>query len=432
MFALRAYAVYAFVAATVPDEIVNLPQFGRPATKQYSGFVPVTPDAKNNLFYYFVEADVFTPETPTLIWLNGGPGASSLTGLFAENLGPQKILADGQLVANEHSLTKQYNLLAVDNPVGSGFSYTLNGAYVKSEEEMREQFVAGLRKFFQLHPEYQKNPLWVTGESYAGKYVPNIAWAIHTSLPEVPLQGVIIGNGLYNATAGYSKVRDYAFGAGVIDEHAYAALGSRQDACLAKIRHGDDDAGMFCENTTVYWIYSDAVAGKLFYYDLGLTDLDMDSITTAMGKYLNRADVREALHVGDHQWVQADESGPVSDNLLSDFAKPSTTVLAQVLDAGYRVAMYNGVRDGSVCNHMGNLETILNLPWSETPGFAAARQEPWKLNGKVAGNERRHKGLSFTILYGTGHLVPVVIPETFATFVKSITSEKRRETEVFV
>ena len=40
---------------------------------------------------------------------------------------------------------------------------------------------------------------------------------------------------------------------------------------------------MFCENTTVYWIYSDAVAGKLFYYDLGLTDLDMDSITTAMG-----------------------------------------------------------------------------------------------------------------------------------------------------
>lgn len=416
-----------FTLATASDLVEDLPGFGKPASPQYTGFVPVTPDGANNLFYYFVEAEERTADTPTLIWLNGGPGASSLTGLLSENLGPQKIVPSGDLVANKDRLTKKYNLLAIDNPVGSGFSYTTTGAYVKSEEEMRTQFVVGLKAFFAKHPEYLKHPLWVTGESYAGKYVPNIAWEIHSSFPELPLKGMIIGNGLYNATAGYESVREYAFGAGMIDEKVYAELGPRQERCLAKVQAGEPTAGMFCENTTVYWVYSEEVAGKLFYYDLGLTHVDLDSISAAMGTYLNRADVRKALHVGEHAWDQHDESGPVSDALLSDFAKPSTPVVAKVLDAGYRVAMYNGVRDGSVCNHIGNLATLLNMPWTGTPGFKSAPTTPWRSAGQVAGHTRRYEGLSFTTLMNTGHLVPTAVPEIFADFLEGVTGEGKPE-----
>ena len=87
-------------------------------------------------------------------------------GQFVENLGPQIISSDGSLNENEHRITKKYNYMAVDNPVGAGFSYTENGKYVRTEEEMRKQFVQGLRNFFALHPDLLVHPLWVTGESY--------------------------------------------------------------------------------------------------------------------------------------------------------------------------------------------------------------------------------------------------------------------------
>lgn len=68
------------------------------------------------------------------------------------------------------------------------------------------------------------------------------------------------------------------------------------------------DAGIFCENATVKWLYSPAVAGSLFYYDMGLKNADFfDDTTKAMSGYLNRPDVKAALHVGDSTWVQADE-----------------------------------------------------------------------------------------------------------------------------
>ena len=84
------------------------------------------------------------------------------------HLGPQSITANGTLVDNPDRITKTYHLLTLDNPVGSGYSSTTSGAYVRSEAEMRTQAVAALRVFFSRHPEYAANPFWVTGESYAG------------------------------------------------------------------------------------------------------------------------------------------------------------------------------------------------------------------------------------------------------------------------
>ena len=75
----------------------------------------------------------------------------------------------------------------IDNPVGSGYSYTSDESYVTSEEEMRTQFVYALRQFFAMHKEFSKNPLWVTGESYAARYVPNGSGdAVNAT--EIPLQ----------------------------------------------------------------------------------------------------------------------------------------------------------------------------------------------------------------------------------------------------
>ena len=87
------------------DEVRSLPTYGVVRGKQYAGFAPVTADGKNKLHYWFVESDAGNaPGTAILMWLNGGPGASSLSGLLVEKLGPQSIVANGTLVDNpDHS-----------------------------------------------------------------------------------------------------------------------------------------------------------------------------------------------------------------------------------------------------------------------------------------------------------------------------------------
>lgn len=402
------------------DQVISLPGYGAPKTKHYAGFSEATPDGRNKLFYYFVEADVGSSSaaTPFLIWLNGGPGASSLMGLMVENLGPQQMAANSSLVDNVHRITKKYHLMAVDNPVGAGFSYTEAEAYVRSEEEMRQQFVHALRAFYDKHPEYKRNPLWVTGESYAGKYVPNIAFELATAAQEINFQGIVVGNGLYNETAQYQTIGEMAYGAGVIDETLLNEERRREASCLAAIGEQWEKAGDFCENVTVRWLYTGpaAAAGELFYYDFGAADAAMlDDLTVSMGKYLNRADVKLALHAGGSTWMNADETGPVARALAADFTRPSAPVVAALLEMGKNVVLYNGVRDGSVCNHLGNLRALLAMSWSGAAEFAASMNSPWPSKENVLGHIRGARGLRYATVMRTGHLVPAVVPESFAT-----------------
>ena len=420
LFSSVAAATAASDAATpASDAVTTLPTYGKLHGKQYAGFAPVTADGKNKLHYWFVECDHSTPTTPLLMWLNGGPGASSLTGLLAEKLGPQSITANGTLVDNPDRITKKYHLLTLDNPVGSGYSSTSSGAYVTTEAEMRKQAVAALRVFFERHPEYRGNPFWVTGESYAGHYVPNIAWELAVNATEIPLQGVVIGNGMYNMALQYPSVGQMAYAAGAIDESILAEMETRQSQCVAKIADEPATAGAFCENVTVYWLFSDEVAGELFYYDVGLSDAKFfDDATKAMGTYLNREDVKAAVHAEGATWVQADETGPVAAALLPDWTVNSDVVVGTLLKMGYSINMYNGVRDLSSCNHIGNEKVLAELckpATSPCAGYDIAPSAPWPSTKTTEGYIRRHGNLTYATVLRTGHLVPTVVPKTFAT-----------------
>ena len=418
-----------FSSTTAPDDaVLSLPTYGKLTSKQFAGFAPVTEDGKNKLHYWFVQCDCGNaPDTPLLLWLNGGPGASSLTGLLAEKLGPQAILANGTLTDNPNAITKRYHLLTLDNPVGAGYSQTAGGDYVRFEAQMRTQAVAALRVFYKRHPEYANNPFWVTGESFAGHYVPHIAWELAINATEVPLRGVVIGNGMYNMALQYPSIGEIAFAAGVIDKPMLAQMESRQRQCVARIASAPADAGLYCERVTVYWLFSAQGAGELFYYDVGLPDARFfDDTTRAMGRYLNRDDVKAAVHAEGARWVQADEKGPVADALLADWAVNSDVVVGALLRLGYRVNMYNGVRDLSSCNHIGNeavLDALCKADGSPCAGYPAAPSRPWPSATAVEGYMRSWGNLSYATVLRTGHLVPTVVPEAFATLLATFIEE---------
>ncbi len=72
-------------------------------------------------------------------------------------IGPYRLKDKEHLVYNEGSWDEFANLLFVDNPVGTGFSYVDSDSYVHELKEMADQLIIFLEKFFAIFPEHEDN-----------------------------------------------------------------------------------------------------------------------------------------------------------------------------------------------------------------------------------------------------------------------------------
>lgn len=139
--------------------------------KQEWSYVTVQPSAHMFWWLYYVnppdKPDNFDPFTkPLLIWLQGGPGQSSTGyGNFGE-IGP----FNTQLQPRNNTLTNDYNILFIDSPVGSGFSYVdLKSKYSIHEDEIVKNLMLCIRSFLNKIPGFSNVPTYVIGEGYDGR-----------------------------------------------------------------------------------------------------------------------------------------------------------------------------------------------------------------------------------------------------------------------
>ncbi|RXH82583.1 hypothetical protein DVH24_036924 [Malus domestica] len=163
-------------AAPQSSLVTHLPGFNATfPSKHYSGYISI--DGKN-LFYYFVVSEGNPATDPVVLWLNGGPGCSSFDGFVYEH-GPFNF-AEGKpkgalpvLHLNPYSWSKVSNIIYLDSPAGVGFSYSRNQTkYTTGDIQTALDTHAFLLRQF---PEFQPNPFYISGESYAGVYVPTLA-----------------------------------------------------------------------------------------------------------------------------------------------------------------------------------------------------------------------------------------------------------------
>lgn len=185
----------------------------------YSGYLTVNEKFNSNLFFWFFPSEGNPADDPVLLWLQGGPGSSSMLGLFAEN-GPFVFKTESELELRDYRWTRSHSVIYIDNPVGTGFSFTDEGGFARNETIIGEQLFEALQQFFTMFPKLQKNRFFVTGESYAGKYVPAISYAILKKNSEakikINIQGLAIGNGLCDPIH-QLKYGQYLFELGLID-----------------------------------------------------------------------------------------------------------------------------------------------------------------------------------------------------------------------
>ena len=184
IFAVNLFLVFA----ANDDEIKDLPGLPKAINfKQYSGYLDITEG--KHYFYWFVESQKDPENAPVVLWLNGGPGCSSLFGNLGEN-GPFRVNADGKtLVLNPHSWNTVANVIYLESPVSVGFSYKDDKKYHNTDKSTAEDNHLALEAFFEKFPNLKKNPFYITGESYAGVYIPMLAQQIFATKSAIKLKG---------------------------------------------------------------------------------------------------------------------------------------------------------------------------------------------------------------------------------------------------
>eukprot|EP01039_Chlorochromonas_danica_P000975 gene975-1059_t len=204
---LIALAVLSTVnSAYSPDEILSLPGWtGALPSKQYSGYLNVA--SGSHLHYWLVQSESDPANDPLVIWFNGGPGCSSLGGFVYEH-GPFEVTTDGSTLSlRPYRWNRVVNMLYIEAPVGVGFSYNDNNDYKLNDDRTAEENLEAVEAFYALYPEFKKNDFFITGESYAGVYVPTLAEAIVKATQAgtytgAKLTGIAVGNGCSGTQVG--------------------------------------------------------------------------------------------------------------------------------------------------------------------------------------------------------------------------------------
>uniref|UniRef100_H2Y6L0 Carboxypeptidase n=1 Tax=Ciona savignyi TaxID=51511 RepID=H2Y6L0_CIOSA len=198
--------------------------------KQYSDYITVGDTNEKRLFYWYMESQSDPATDPLVLWLNGGPGCSSMSGVLGE-IGPFYVRPNITLGINKYSWNRVVNLLFVDSPAGIGFSKSgVHNCSTGDVQTTRDLFTF-LIKFFESFPHLKSHDFWITGESYAGHYIPNLAqWIVQHntakdfSFQHIKLKGFLIGNPLTNAYVDTGGYVDFVFSHQLISNQTYHEL----------------------------------------------------------------------------------------------------------------------------------------------------------------------------------------------------------------
>lgn len=121
--------------------------------------VEVDPNINANLFFWHFENKHIADKARTVIWLNGGPGCSSLDGALME-IGPLRVLDNRLLIFKDGAWNEYANLLFIDQPAGTGFSYVNTDSYDHEIDVSSNHLIRFMEKWFALFPQYETDEVW--------------------------------------------------------------------------------------------------------------------------------------------------------------------------------------------------------------------------------------------------------------------------------
>ncbi|KAI5258829.1 putative carboxypeptidase 2 [Aureobasidium subglaciale] len=433
--------------------------------KSYSGYLDV--DTNEHYFFWFFEARNQNPkDAPLTVWINGGPGSSSMIGLFQE-LGPCRVESNGTVVNNPYSWSESSNMIFIDQPAQVGFSYSIpvpgytdpnSGSIVvlsnttcpdyaeecgtysypnttltaNSTAGVAPNFWKGLQGFMGAFPQYSRHEFNFATESYGGHYAPIINQYIekqndliaNNTLPKahhINLKTVLIGNGWYDPLIQYQAYYNFTVFPGntydykpfneSVSTMMYNALygpGNCVDMTKDCYARGIDSVCSFADNFCASNVENvlDVFALRDEY---DIRELSPDPFPpTFYVDYLNSPMVQEAIGA----YVNFSESNSAVSSAFGstgddDREDGTIEALKSLVHDNMTIVLYAGDADYN-CNWLGGevVAEEVNAPGFSTAGYTNITSADNVVHAQV----KQSGKFSFVRVFESGHEVPFYQP----------------------
>ncbi|CAH0399157.1 unnamed protein product [Chilo suppressalis] len=370
--------------------------------KSVQKYVEVRPGAFIFYWLYYADGTIEgADKKPLVIWIQGGPGlAASGIANFAE-IGPLNM----DMQPRNHTWVNGKNLLLIDHPVGTGFSYvTDNSLLVKSDRVMATDLSKTIRAIFRTHKQFRKTPSYIFGQSYGGKICPRLAYYLHTAIEKkrlkMNLKGIGVGSGWVDPKESILTYSNYLYAMGAIDRNTYLKITTIAKR-IAEFIEKKDYA------TANKWdILLHSTISKESGMEINFNNINQGSqyVTLALLNKKVNSYVKPTLVIVNQSLEWSYLSEEVFDSMNESFFLPSTRFLEILLNkTDLNIAVYNGNLD-VVTPLAGATNWVHKLRWHSAEQFRNAKRIP--INGHRNGFFKKAKRFSFWWVFGAGHWVP--------------------------
>ncbi|CAL9159742.1 serine carboxypeptidase-like 17 isoform X2 [Musa acuminata AAA Group] len=433
LFVLLLFPFSAPSPARSGTVVPRLPGFRGPLPFHLeTGYVEVDEVNGVEFFYYFIESEGNPSEDPLLLWLTGGPMCSAFCGLVFE-VGPLKFVSakyNGSLpslVYRPYSWTKVSNMIFLDSPVGSGFSFSkhVESYYDAGDISWSQHVYTFLVKWLVDHPKFLSNPLYIAGDSYAGKIVPIVAQEVLNGIeaekrPLLNLQGYVIGNPVTGEKIDLNARVPFAHGMGIISDDFFKLI---QRSCDGQ----DYQSPIDSECETCFDTF-DEILSEINKYNIlepkcapaspkpktkGRRALKEEYLHLLKPPPTPALNCRNYAHILAYYWANTDivrkalhiKKGTVGEWQRCNYDLPYTRDIKSsikyhlsVTSSGYRALVYSGDHDMLIpfvgTNH-----------WTRSLNFSVIDNwRSWHVDGQVAGYATTYSNnLTFVTVKGAGH-----------------------------
>lgn len=470
----RSSAQNDYLVPNLPGLLDNIAETDQPL--MHAGYLLLYKENNTNYFFWKFSDKNKAPEAEnrTIFWLNGGPGCSSMDGALME-AGPLRVNENQQVVYNTGSWHKKGDIVFVDQPAGTGFSYT--DAYDTELYQVKYDFLKFLEKYFEVFPEQRSYEITLAGESYAGQYIPYIAAGIlehnrqagekyrmsrdtadlgvlkgnsmrddrssDDSLSDTPkqlqdipaqynLKGLVIGNGWISPNTQSLSYLPYAVQAGlistdhpqwlkVLDQHMKCqdlVAGAKVTDTFGANRVVDKVCegvlSVLLQVTQDYKASKDQQCYNMYDYTLKDSYPSCGMNWPPDLEYVYpflRQDSVMELLHIDHPSKWHECSLKVSSMFRARNLKPSITLFDGILQE-IPIVLFHGNRD-IICNYIGAEDMIKKLEWGGSRGYSDdVVVYDWLYNDTVLGYIKSERNLTFVNVFDASHMVPFDKPET--------------------
>ncbi|CAN6932454.1 unnamed protein product [Brassica oleracea] len=388
-------------------------------------YIGVGEEEEVQLFYYFIKSERNPEEDPLFLWLSGGPGCSSISGLLFENAGPFTMKLEEyngtlpSLVSTTYSWTKTSSIIYLDQPVETGFSFSTQLVDTPSDSGEARRIHEFLQKWLGKHEEFIANPLYVGGHSYTGKIVPalvqeiskgnKLIYSFRTCYTDQQ-QGYLLSNPVTEFEMDCNSRIPFAHEMALISDELYESL---KRICKGKYVNVDSGNTECLKLLEEYNKVSHTLEWKKYIYTRLLLQIYRHLLATY---WANDESVRKGLQINKEsigRWVRCNLNIPYAHDIISSVPYHVDNSIN-----GYRSLIFSGDHDLGV-PYLGTQDWIKSLNYSVIDDW-----RPWMINHKLAGYTRTYANkMTFATIKASGHTAEFKPEESSVMFQRWISGQ---------